>query len=166
MGILLWFQVLFREQGILSFFHAGKMTTHHAKIPHFCCSYFRPCAFTRAGQAGFQHCAGDRSRVNIPRFRCSYSQLVCVCLDRIRQAIFTHHSLHMMHVKIPCFCCGYFQTVLLCPLLLLQKISKTCHGKTCHGNVQELRHAIQSNGPLPQVVLEVEGGGWGAEAGA
>ena len=38
-----WYQVLFRERGILSFFHAGKMTTHHGKIPHFCCSYFWPC---------------------------------------------------------------------------------------------------------------------------
>ena len=37
------FRVLFRERGILSFFHAGKMTTHRAKIPRFCCGYFRPC---------------------------------------------------------------------------------------------------------------------------
>ena len=37
------FRVLFRERGILSFFHVGKMTTHRAKIPRFCCGYFRPC---------------------------------------------------------------------------------------------------------------------------
>ena len=39
----LQFWVLFREWGILSFFHAGKMTTHCEKIPHFHCGYFRPC---------------------------------------------------------------------------------------------------------------------------
>ena len=48
------FRVLFRERGILSFFHAGKMTTHRAKIPRFRCGYFRPCAFVWAGRAGFQ----------------------------------------------------------------------------------------------------------------
>ena len=48
------FRVLFRERGILSFFHAGKMTTHREKIPRFRCGYFRPCAFVWAGQAGFQ----------------------------------------------------------------------------------------------------------------
>ena len=35
------FRVLFRERGILSFFHAGKMTTYRAKIPRFRCGYFR-----------------------------------------------------------------------------------------------------------------------------
>ena len=50
------FRVLFRERGILSFFHAGKMTTHHVKIPRFRCGYLRPrvpCLFVWAGRAGF-----------------------------------------------------------------------------------------------------------------
>ena len=38
--VLYLFRVLFRERGILSFFHAGKMTTYHVKIPHFRCGYF------------------------------------------------------------------------------------------------------------------------------
>ena len=35
------FRVLFRERGILLFFHAGKMTTYRVKIPRFRCGYFR-----------------------------------------------------------------------------------------------------------------------------
>ena len=40
-GVARWFRVLFRERGILSFFHAGKMTTYRVKIPRFRCGYFR-----------------------------------------------------------------------------------------------------------------------------
>ena len=92
------FQVLFRERGILSFFHAGKMTTHREKIPRFRCGYFRPCAFVWAGWAGFQcdvwlfpECVlslnrasfwCERCHVKIPHFRRGYFRTVCVCCVR------------------------------------------------------------------------------------
>ena len=39
--VLYLFRVLFRERGILLFFHVGKMTTYRAKILRFRCGYFR-----------------------------------------------------------------------------------------------------------------------------
>ena len=77
------FRVLFRERGILSIFHAGKMTTHRAKIPRFRCSYFQPCVPV----------LGHRLVFNIVRETgsCEHSTFslrlfpacVCFCLDRI-----------------------------------------------------------------------------------
>ena len=77
------FRVLFRERGILLFFHAGKMTTHRAKIPRFHCSYFQPCVPV----------LGHRPVFNIVRETgsCEHSTFslrlfpacVCFCLDRI-----------------------------------------------------------------------------------
>ena len=86
----LFFRVLFRERGILSFFHAGKMTTHREKIPRFCCGYFRPCVCVPLfgpGRPVFK-CAqlfpfeldDATSRGKIPRFCCGYFRLVCVCV--------------------------------------------------------------------------------------
>ena len=106
------FQVLFREQGILSFFHAGKMTTHRVKIPCFHCGYFQPrvpCLFVWAGRASFYFILFWRSaescailHVKILCFRCGYFQLMCACVCAT------------MHVKILHFRCSYSRLMCVC----------------------------------------------------
>ena len=116
------FRVLFREQGILSFFHAGKMTTHREKIPHFRCGYFQPCvcAFVWARRAGFQSAHSDfrsnlddvTSRGKIPCFCCGYCRLMCVC-DATRQES-CENSAFSLRLFLACVCVCVCVCVYVC----------------------------------------------------
>ena len=80
----------------MSFFHAGKMTTHHVKILRFHCSYFRlVCVYVCVCACVYVCAATRHSRVKISCFHCSYFQHMCVCAAA-------------GHVKIPHFRCSYF----------------------------------------------------------
>ena len=93
------FWVLFREWGILLFFHAGKMTTHCVKIPRFHCSYFRPCVpclFVWARQAGFYFILYFNVPQSHAQFRmwkfCVFVAAisgVCVCYDACENSAFS-----------------------------------------------------------------------------
>ena len=108
------FRVLFREQGILLFFHVGKMTTHRVRIPRFCCGYFRPrvcvCVLlfgpVRARPFFFNSnvdwsCENSRFLLQLFPDCCASVWHVLTLRDKSR-------------VKIPRFRCGYFRTVYVC----------------------------------------------------
>ena len=98
----------------MSFFHAGKMTTHREKIPRFCCSYFRPYVCVPLFGPG-----GPVFKVRmvisartwmmqqvVGKFRVFVAAIagLCVCATRRDRS----------RVKIPHFRCGYFRLVCVC----------------------------------------------------
>ena len=120
------FRVLFREWGILSFFHAGKMTTHREKIPRFRCGYFRPCVCVplfRPGGLVFKVHAVISVRTwmmqqVMGKFRVFVAAIagLCVCATRRDRS----------RVKIPHFCCGSFRLVCVCMYVLRCAMQQSC----------------------------------------
>ena len=110
------------------------MTTHHAKIPRFHCSYFRPCVCVPLfGPGGpvFKVCMVISVELGwcnkfLGKFRIFVVAIssLCVC------ATWRDRS----HVKIPHFHCGYFRLVCVCVCMcvciyVLQRATRQSHMK-------------------------------------
>ena len=131
-----WFRVLFREQGILSFFHAGKITTHHEKILRFHCSYFRPCVcvplFGPGGPIFKVHTVISiqtwMMQQVVGRFHIFVAAIagLCVCAMQLNRS----------HVKIPHFRCGYFQLVCVCVCMYVMRCTTR---QSCENSMLSLR---------------------------
>ena len=108
------FWVLFRERGILSFFHAGKITTHREKILHFRCGYFRPCVCVPLfGPGG----PVFKVRMVISVWTWMMQQVVgkfCVFVAAIAGLCVCATWRDRSCVKILHFRCGYFWLVCVC----------------------------------------------------
>ena len=124
----------------MSFFHAGKMTTHREKIPRFRCGYFRPCVCVPLfGPGGLVFKVHTVISVRtwmmqqvMGKFRVFVAAIagLCVCATQCDRS----------RVKIPHFRCGYFRLVCVCVCMCVCIYVLRCTMRqSCENSVLSLR---------------------------